>query len=198
MFNNRNEWKTTSGFTLSQAELYDYMGTRLGQAAITIHSPAELVKTIEAGAVSPSRFLLLSREAVTALESYNTGFAIEYNDGDAYSGKLVYKSQNVGGVVFNSSINVLLFDSPGENIGWLAEVKNFRNDPERAGLSIHTIMGEWEEGLIEPLAQTSSILFNDANGRGFLLAKTAAKLLVFVPMPPVEEVPPVVEGIVPQ
>lgn len=187
-------WTTPSTITLSRGELYDYIGTRIMKTMKTITTNADFVTAIDAEAVTPNSFLLLSTDAAKTLESYGSGFNIEYNTGDTYSGKVAYKTQTVGEASFSSYINCLLFDAPGESIGFIAKVDDFRNDPAKAGVSLSTLNTIWGNANPLNLVQTNQLVLNDANGRGFLINR-AATGLVFI-TPPVPETLPV-NGVAP-
>lgn len=185
-----DNWNTPSEFALSQAELRDYIAARFSRPAVTIEAKEALVRAIESNSGSPDCFLILSRKAVEALKSFDSSFNIEFNDVEELSGKIVYKTQTVGGTEFKSSINCLLFDTPSEPIGFLAKVEDVRFDETKAGPSFDTLQGEWTGAAsstpIFSLSQRSQIIFNDMNGRGFLLSKPVT-LLIFVPLAPVPD-----------
>jgi hypothetical protein len=179
-----DDWNTPSEFALSQAEFRDYTAARFGKPAVTVSTKEGLARTIESSAGSPDWFLLLSKSAVEAVKSFDPSFTIEFNEGDELSGKIVYKSQTVGGTEFKSSINCLLFETPSEEIGFIAKVEDIRFDATKAGPSLHTLNGDWfaSSGPVPvfSLSQRGQFIFNDLNGRGFLMAKPAT-LLIFVP-----------------
>jgi hypothetical protein len=194
MFNISQDWTEPSAFSFTQGEAHDYIGSRLSRSMTKVTSYNDFLTSIEKE-TSPESFLIISKEAVEAVETYPTalnplvtdgyavpagtnGFRIEFNDGDEYSGRAVYKSKTVGGVEFTSSINCLIFDSPGEPIAFIATVKDFKANSGTNKLSLQTLQGQWDETEgIKDLVKSSEVILNDINGRAFLFNSVATFLL---------------------
>lgn len=188
-------WITASPFSFSQAEAHDYIGTRLGKPLNKVSTYSKFLELLEKER-TPDSFLIISKEGIEAVETFrpwmnpSESFTLELNDGDGYSGLLVYKTKTVGGIEFKSSINCLLFDAPGEPIAFIANVEDFHTGSGLNQLRLQTIQTN-KDGL-QNLVQKSQVILNDVNGRSFLFKKNAT-LLSFTPTPaPVIE-PPVVE-----